>query len=33
MPSFDITSEADMVALKNAVDVAGRERWMVWRRR
>ncbi len=24
MPSFDITSEADMVALKNAVDVAGR---------
>lgn len=25
MPSFDITSEADMVALKNAVDVAGRQ--------
>ncbi len=24
MPSFDITSEADMVALRNAVDVAGR---------
>lgn len=24
MPSFDITSEADMVALKNAVDQAGR---------
>ncbi len=24
MPSFDITSEADMVALKNAVDVASR---------
>lgn len=24
MPSFDITSEADMVALKNAVDVAAR---------
>jgi uncharacterized protein YajQ (UPF0234 family) len=24
MPSFDITSEADIVALKNAVDVAGR---------
>jgi hypothetical protein len=24
MPSFDITSEADLVALKNAVDVAGR---------
>jgi len=24
MPSFDITSEADMVALKNALDVAGR---------
>lgn len=24
MPSFDITSEADMAALKNAVDVAGR---------
>ena len=24
MPSFDIASEADMVALKNAVDVAGR---------
>lgn len=24
MPSFDITSEADMVAIKNAVDVAGR---------
>lgn len=24
MPSFDITSEADMVAMKNAVDVAGR---------
>jgi len=24
MPSFDISSEADMVALKNAVDVAGR---------
>ncbi|WP_137718343.1 YajQ family cyclic di-GMP-binding protein [Methylobacillus flagellatus] len=25
MPSFDITSEADMVALKNAVDVAARQ--------
>ena len=25
MPSFDITSEADMLALKNAVDVAGRQ--------
>jgi len=25
MPSFDITSEADMVALKNAVDVASRQ--------
>ncbi len=24
MPSFDITSEADLVALKNAIDVAGR---------
>jgi len=24
MPSFDISSEADMVALKNAIDVAGR---------
>jgi len=24
MPSFDITSEVDLVALKNAVDVAGR---------
>lgn len=24
MPSFDITSEADMVALKNAIDQAGR---------
>ena len=24
MPSFDISSEADMVALKNAVDIAGR---------
>jgi uncharacterized protein YajQ (UPF0234 family) len=24
MPSFDISSEADVVALKNAVDVAGR---------
>ena len=24
MPSFDITSEADMVALKNAIDVASR---------
>jgi uncharacterized protein YajQ (UPF0234 family) len=24
LPSFDITSEADMVALKNAIDVAGR---------
>lgn len=24
MPSFDFTSEADMVALKNAIDVAGR---------
>ncbi len=24
MPSFDITSEADMEALKNAIDVAGR---------
>ncbi|WP_126445878.1 YajQ family cyclic di-GMP-binding protein [Sulfuricystis multivorans] len=25
MPSFDITSEANMVAIKNAVDVAGRQ--------
>ena len=25
MPSFDITSEADMVALKNSVDVADRQ--------
>lgn len=25
MPSFDITSEVDMVGLKNAVDVAGRQ--------
>jgi hypothetical protein len=25
MPSFDITSEVDMVALKNAVDIAGRQ--------
>ena len=25
MPSFDFTSEADMVALKNAVDVAARQ--------
>ena len=25
MPSFDITSEADMVALKNAIDVAERQ--------
>lgn len=25
MPSFDFTSEADMVALKNAVDVATRQ--------
>jgi hypothetical protein len=25
MPSFDITSEVDMVQLKNAVDVAGRQ--------
>jgi len=25
MPSFDITSEADMVSIKNAVDVAGRQ--------
>jgi uncharacterized protein YajQ (UPF0234 family) len=25
MPSFDITSEADMVAIKNAVDVAARQ--------
>ena len=25
MPSFDISSEVDMVALKNAVDVAGRQ--------
>lgn len=25
MPSFDITSEADMVALKNAIDVADRQ--------
>ncbi|MBU3735998.1 MAG: YajQ family cyclic di-GMP-binding protein [Methylobacterium sp.] len=25
MPSFDITSEADMVALKNAVDVSSRQ--------
>ena len=25
MPSFDISSEADMVALKNAIDVAGRQ--------
>ncbi len=24
MPSFDVSSEADLVALKNAVDVAGR---------
>lgn len=24
MPSFDISSEADMVAMKNAIDVAGR---------
>ncbi|HTJ97629.1 MAG TPA: YajQ family cyclic di-GMP-binding protein [Rhodocyclaceae bacterium] len=24
MPSFDFTSEADMVALKNAIDIAGR---------
>ena len=24
MPSFDISSEADMVALRNAVDVASR---------
>ncbi|MDO9602850.1 MAG: DUF520 family protein, partial [Rhodocyclaceae bacterium] len=24
MPSFDISSEADLVALKNAIDVAGR---------
>ena len=24
MPSFDISSEVDMVALKNAIDVAGR---------
>ena len=24
MPSFDITSEVDMVALKNAIDVVGR---------
>ncbi|HWU83985.1 MAG TPA: YajQ family cyclic di-GMP-binding protein [Rhodocyclaceae bacterium] len=25
MPSFDFTSEADMVAIKNAIDVAGRQ--------
>jgi uncharacterized protein YajQ (UPF0234 family) len=25
MPSFDFTSETDMVALKNAIDVAGRQ--------
>ncbi len=25
MPSFDISSEVDMVALKNAIDVAGRQ--------
>jgi len=25
MPTFDITSEADMVALKNAIDVSGRQ--------
>ena len=25
MPSFDFTSEADMVALKNAIDVAVRQ--------
>jgi len=25
MPSFDFTSEADMVALKNAIDVAARQ--------
>ncbi|HEU4708198.1 MAG TPA: YajQ family cyclic di-GMP-binding protein [Methylophilaceae bacterium] len=25
MPSFDITSEADMVAIKNAIDVTGRQ--------
>lgn len=25
MPSFDITSEVDMVALKNAIDVVGRQ--------
>lgn len=25
MPSFDIVSESDMVALKNAIDVAGRQ--------
>ncbi|MBY0341111.1 MAG: nucleotide-binding protein, partial [Rhodocyclaceae bacterium] len=25
MPSFDFTSEADMVGIKNAVDVAGRQ--------
>ena len=25
MPSFDITSEADMVAIKNAIDVASRQ--------
>ena len=24
MPSFDITSEVDMVALKNAIDITGR---------
>ena len=24
MPSFDISSEVDMVGLKNAIDVAGR---------
>ena len=24
MPSFDFTSEAEMVALKNAIDIAGR---------
>ena len=25
MPSFDFTSEADMVALKNAIDVTSRQ--------
>ena len=25
MPSFDFTSEADMVAMKNAIDVASRQ--------